>query len=659
MTSADDPATSTASTASTTYHYALLGNPNTGKTTLFNRLCGLRARTGNYPGITVDARFGHTSHNGTRFEIADLPGVYGLSLNLPESRLGREVLEGRVPRAPDAAAVVVDATNLARNLVLTGEVIACGLPLVVALNMMDRARKLDIDVQELARRLGCPVVPVSARTGEGFEALMDAMCAPRPGVAPTDTDTDGITSWAADLARECAGETATGTPRATRTATDRWDAILTQPGLGLPVFALVMTALFMTIFRFAAWPMDTIDQLFGWLGGQAAALLPEGEVQGLVVDGVIGGVAGTVVFLPQIFMLFFLISLIEDTGYLARASFVVDRLIRPFGLPGQAFVPLLSSHACAIPGIMCARLIPDRRDRIATIPVAPFMSCSARLPVYVLLIGFLFRDDPWLAGLVFTGCYALGVVAALSSAFLARRTLLRGRSRPMFLELPAYKMPSLRTAFLTAFDRSMVFLKKAGTVILAICIVLWWLSTYPLSDPPDEATALRERAASLAASAPEEARHLEREADVLEGKAALSNSFAGRLGRTVEPVFEPLGYDWQISIAVLTSFAAREVFVSSLAVITGSGSDASEDPRVLETLRNATRDDRSPLLTPASAASLLIFFVLAMQCLPTLAVTRREAGGWRWALLQLGYMSLMAYVAALVTRWGLITLGVS
>jgi ferrous iron transport protein B len=322
----------------------------------------------------------------------------------------------------------------------------------------------------------------------------------------------------------------------------------------------------------------------------------------------------------------------------------MDRLLCRFGLPGHAFVPLLTSHACALPGIMATRLIPDRRDRIATILVAPFMSCSARLPVYVLLTALLFSGRPLLAGLVFAGCYLLGGAAALMSALLFRRTFLRGRARPMILELPSYKMPSLTNAFVAAKDQGMAFLKTAGTVIMAICIVMWWLNTFPRVDPPAAVEALRVEAASAADGT--RAAALAAEADVLEQRALQAGSFAGRIGRAVQPVFAPLGYDWQLTVGVLTSFLAREVFVSTMSVLVGSGGDDVADEGVIARIRTATRDDGTLVFTAATATSLLVFFVLAMQCLPTLAVTRREAGHIKWAALQLGYMSVLAYVFA-------------
>jgi ferrous iron transport protein B len=644
---------------------ALLGNPNTGKTTLFNRLCGIRAKTANFPGSTVEARRGQAHLGSRELDVIDLPGLYSLYLRVPESTLGRDCLAGEVPGqpAPERVIVVIDATNLARNLHLLLEIFRTRLPVVVALNMTDLAQRrgLTIDTARMSERLGCPVVPICARAGTGLDELGDAI-----GHATTTTaslpragDRRARTEWIDELLAESVG--GTDAVSAEASLVDRLDVAFTHPLVGLFVFAAVMIGLFYTIFTLATVPMDLIDILFANLGGAVDALftwadgafgwsMTDGAIHALLVDGIIGGVAGTVVFLPQICLLFFLISVLEDTGYLARAAFVMDRLLRPFGLPGQAFVPLLSAHACAIPSIMATRLIPDHRDRLATILVAPFLSCSARLPVYVLLVGLLFAERPLLAGVAFTGCYALGAVAALLTSLLLRRTLLRGSSRPMVLELPDYKMPSIRSALLTTWDRGIVFLKNAGTVIVCMCIVLWWLSAYPTVDPPAEAVSLQAEAEVMAGTDPDRATELEAEAERITARHASRHSFTGRLGRAVEPVFAPLGYDWQLTIGVLSSFAAREVFVSTMAiVVAGTDADPGEDPDLLQRIGSAPRDDTSPLFTTATSASLLVFYVLAMQCLPTLAVTRRETGGWRWALFQLGYMTVVAWLAAWIT----------
>jgi ferrous iron transport protein B len=375
--------------------------------------------------------------------------------------------------------------------------------------------------------------------------------------------------------------------------------------------------------------MDLIEAVFSYLGSFIRANLAEGPVRDLLTDGIVGGIAGTVVFLPQICLLFFLISILEDTGYLARAAFVMHGVLSRFGLPGHAFVPLLTSHACAIPGIMSARLIPDPRDRLATILIAPFMSCSARLPVYVLLTSLLFAGQPMLAGAVFVGCYVLGALAGLVTATIFGRTILKGRARPMVLELPSYRVPSLTNALLTAKDQGIAFLRTAGTVIVAICVVMWWLSAYPKADPSADA------------------------------RTAQASSYAGQLGRTIQPVFEPVGFDWQLTVGVLTSFLAREVFVSTISVLEGGAGDSDVDAGVVERISNMRRDDGSLVFTRAASASALVFFVLAMQCLPTLVVTRKETGSFKYAALQLGYMSALAYVAAFVVYQTLRAAGVS
>jgi ferrous iron transport protein B len=440
----------------------------------------------------------------------------------------------------------------------------------------------------------------------------------------------------------------------TAALTGHVDRIVTHRWLGLAVFLGVMGGLFWVLFTLAAVPMALLDSTFAWLGGLVRRSLPDGPVRSLLADGLIGGVAGTVVFLPQICLLFLLISLLEDTGYLARAAVVASRFLQRFGLPGQAFVPLLTAHACAVPALMSTRMILERRDRLATILVAPFMSCSARLPVYVLLTSLLFADRPALAGLAFVLCYVLGTGAALASVRLLSCTVLKGHAQPLRVDLPAYRPPSLTKALAIARTQALSFLKTAGTVITAISIAMWWLGAYPRSLPTPESQTLRAQA-SEAGTAPADLARLRAQADALDLQAQQRGSYAGRLGRAIQPVFAPLGYDSQLVIGIVSSFVAREVFVSTLSVLAGGRGDRG----VVASIQTMRRSDGTPVFTRATAASALVFFVLAMQCLSTLTMTRRETGAVRYAALQFAFMSGVAYAAALVVYQGLRFAGVT
>jgi ferrous iron transport protein B len=649
---------------------ALIGNPNAGKTTIFNQLTGLRAQTANFPGTTIERRIGTFRLGNRHVRLIDLPGLYGLSAASAEEKIARDVLLGDVAgrngqdnqAGPSAAIVIVDATNLERNLYLASQVIELGVRCVVALNMIDLARRMNlrIDTEALSRELGAPVVPVCGRSGEGIAALKaqlaTAIADQAVPVVPEGIRACGVCTgcvhggrfdWAEQVSQRCAiADAAGGHGR-----TERIDRVLTHPVVGVAAFFTVMAGVFLTIFWLAAYPMDWIDALFASAQVQTARILPEGDLRNLLVEGVIGGVGGLLVFLPQICILFFFLALLEDTGYLARAAFVMDRLMRRVGLPGKAFVPMLSAHACAIPAIMSTRVIEDRRDRLVTILVLPLMTCSARIPVYAMVTALLFPNQPLRASLLFTGAYALGIAAAIGVAFAFKRTILPGEPRPLVLELPSYKVPRLRNALLTMYERAMVFVKNAGTIILVISVVLWVLATYPKSDPPAEALAMQQQAAALeAAGDGDAAAELLAAAGTLESRHALANSIAGRMGRFIEPVIRPLGFDWQIGVGVISSLAAREVIVSTLAIVYGVGADvAEEEPQSLyDSLRASTRADGSPVFTTATCVSLLVFYVLAMQCLPTQAVTKRETNSWRWPIFQFAYMTVLAYTAALI-----------
>lgn len=642
----------------------LVGNPNTGKTTLFNLLCGARAKTSNFPGTTTALRTGTWRRGHVAAEVLDMPGIYDEMLDTPEARIVRNAMSDARQKG-DLVIVIVDASNLSRHLILVGQLLAARTRLIICLNMLDVAtrRGLEVDAAALSERLGVPVIPMVAARGLGIEDLRRAIerIAGEPATAPTaaaappaDAAHDLLSAWArgvaAGVVRQASGDGRTG-----REFTERMDRLLTHPVLGFASFIAVMGGLFWALFFLAKVPMQLIDTTFAGLSALVQQYFPAGAVRDLLTDGVIGGIAGTVVFLPQICFLFFLISLLEDTGYLARAAFVMDRFLHRFGLPGHAFVPLLTAHACALPGIMSTRLIPDRRDRLVTILVAPFMSCSARLPVFVMLTSLLFAGHPALAPLAFAGCFMLGAGAAFLSAMLFSHTILKGQARPIILELPAYQVPSIRNALLTARDQGLSFLKTAGTAIMAICVVMWWLSAYPRVAPPAEAVALRAQAA-VASTPSADATALGDQATRLESRAQLAGSFAGRIGHAIQPIFSPLGYDWQLSAGLLTSFLAREVFVSTMAVLAGAGDDQAG---VIAGVQSMRREDGRSVFTAATSASALVFFVLAMQCLPTLAVTRRESGSLKWSALQLGYMSGVAYITACIVYQSLTAMGVS
>jgi ferrous iron transport protein B len=426
---------------------------------------------------------------------------------------------------------------------------------------------------------------------------------------------------------------------------------LTHPVAGVVVFQIVMLLLFALIFWAAEIPMGLISRLFSTVGAWIAAFTPAGDFQSLLVNGVIGGVGGVLVFLPQICILFFALSLLEDTGYLSRAALVMDKIMRRLGLPGKAFVPMLSAHACAIPAIMSARVIENPRDRLVTILITPLLTCSARIPVYAMVTALLFPHSPLKAALVFTAAYATGAAAAVLAAVAFNRTILPGGSRPLLIELPPYRLPGLRSALLHTFDRAKIFVKQAGTIILVVSLALWALSHYPKSAPPPAAVALTAQAAQLNKNGDTQgAAELHANADRLAAQYSLQNSAAGKLGRLLEPVLKPLGYDWQIGIGIISSFAAREVIVSTLAIVYGVGQDAAEhhNASLYDSLRHAVRSDGTPMFTTATCASLLVYYILAAQCLSTTAVMRRETGGWKWPLFQIAYMTGLAYFCAFI-----------
>jgi len=649
------PTTAEVSKAVTHAKIALVGNANSGKTSLFNTLTGLRAKTANISGTTVEVRRGTVDLPvlSGDVEIVDLPGTSTLTSLRPDEQTAVDVILGRGSDSsgPDVLVLVIDATQLQRHLYLAGEVLELGIPTLVCLNMSDIAERggLKIDVEKLSGHLNCPVIETVAHKAASKTAVLEHVEsllsgneeAYRPTIPIQLLSKDGSEctprarhTWAEMVYREVVEH-----PGMVGELSGKVDRIMTHPILGLPAFALVMAGVFYLIFSMASLPMDLIDGFFGSLAEWSASQLGEGAFSSFISDGIIAGVGGTLVFLPQICLLFFVITLLEGSGYLSRAAMVMDRVLRKVGLPGQAFVPMLTSHACAIPGIMACRTIASRKDRLATILVLPLITCGARLPVYAMVAVFLFPGNELGQALLFFGSYILGIVAAVSMAGVFRLTILRGEQEPTVIELPTYKWPSLRNALLTTLDRAWIFTKKAGTVILAIVVVLWWLSSYPgLPETPE----VEARVAQVA-----QANDIEIEQ--AQGRLAVEYSYAGRAGKLVEPVIRPLGFDWRMGIGVVTSFAAREAVVGTLGVVYGVGEDAIDDPvPLLDKIREATWPDGRPVFTLASSLSFLVFFVLAMQCLPTQAVARRETGSWKWPLLQLGYMTVLAYVGALI-----------
>src|ERR1043166_6593914 len=669
---------------------AIAGNPNAGKTSLFNVLTGLRQKVANYPGVTVESKTG-TWCLAPEFppaQIIDLPGLYSLDALSLDEEIARDVMLGKAPAIadPDVIVVAVDATNLVRNLYVVTQLIESERRIVVALTMVDLAErsKLEIDVEQLSAKLGVPVIPVVAKERRGIaelgRAVMTAMMNPdRPAARcrlsqemetalteisaisfvprsfalrelvseelPTEQlHREVIESsrrqlvqsdphwrqaplvaryrWIEEIANEVV-HYAAGEKRPN--ITERIDSVVTHKFAGPLILLLVMVFVFQSIFSWANLPMTLIDHVFSALGEVVRTHFPAGILTDLLVDGVIAGVGGVLVFLPQILLLFFFISILEDSGYMARAAFLMDRLMRGVGLNGKAFMPLMSSFACAVPGIMATRTIEQPKDRIATIMIAPFMSCSARLPVYTLMIAACFADRK-VFGVISAGViivlamYLLGILVAVIIARVLKSSLLRGPAPPFVMELPPYRVPQFMNVAHSMIERAGLFVKRAGTVILAISILLWALVAFPRS-----------------AGTPSE---------------QVENSFAGRAGHLIEPVIAPLGFDWKIGIGLISSFAARETIVSTLSIVYNVGDDAKESPPLVSALRNAKRADGSPAWTPVVAISLMVFFVLACQCMSTLAVGRRETNSWRWPLFMVGYMLVLAYVGSLLAFQG-------
>jgi ferrous iron transport protein B len=688
---------------------ALAGNPNSGKTSLFNALTGAFQKVGNYPGITVE-RVSATLRLGDReVELVDAPGLYTTKAATLDEQVAMQVLEGE----PDLLVCVIDATSLERNLYFYSQISARSPKRVVALTMTDRlaAQGSTLDLEGLERRLGATVVPVVPHKGAGLTELKaaigraldgraeagdlsveialasagqrlvqafaqdgidlsledaraalatapeemdarvtaspnlrEALAAARRAAAAAAPGVEDRYAWASHVARETVRP---GPGRRLRSASDRIDAVLTHRVFGLGVFVAVMYGVFQSIYTLAEPLMAGIEVLFGALGGWAGAALAHWPAaQSLVVDGMIAGAGSVVTFLPQIVILFLFISLLEGCGYLARAAFLMDRLLGWAGLNGRAFVPLLSSFACAIPGIMAARVMPDERSRLATILVAPLMSCSARLPVYVLMIGAFIEPRfgaAW-AGFTLFAMHFLGVIVALPVVWALNRSVLRGRRLPLLLELPPYQRPKLRDVALTVYFRARVFVYTAGTIIVAMSVLIWALLYFPRSEA---ATA---RWQTEYAALPAEVRTEVTQEHFVQ-RRQIESSYLGQFGKAIEPAFEPLGFDWRLTTAILAAFPAREVVISSMGVLFALGGEVDEGSADLRTrLQGATWPDGRPLITTWSAIGLMAFFALCCQCGATLATIKRETGGWRWPVFVFAYMTALAYLAALLVQ---------
>ncbi len=682
--------------------YALVGNPNCGKSTLFNALTGLKQKVGNYPGVTVERKVGTTyTQHGHPLTLIDLPGTYSLAARSPDEAVTRDVLLGRRADTamPDRIVCVVDATNLERNLYLVHQILDLGRPVILVLNMMDVAEQagLKIHTSRLEHILGIPVIACAASSGRGLIDLKLALSRTDlplsrhawdipPAIAPAVselqaslqdnddkppliaraeallllTDQDSVrvagstplsartreilqhwenrwaadgTDWAAALVNARYDSIGLLTADIVSTAStapvgpsrsDRIDAWVTHPVWGWCIFGVIMATMFLSIFTFAGIPMGWIESLVATISAGVSDLIPPGELHDLIIDGAISGVEGVIIFLPQILILFLFIGLLESTGYMARAAFIMDRLMSKVGLNGRSFIPLLGSYACAIPGIMAARTIEQPKDRLVTILVAPFMSCSARLPVYLLLIAALVPEEQVPVGpkiLIMLLMYALGTFGAFGFAWLFKKTLLRGAPPLMIMELPPYRLPRIRDVLLQMIERGGLFVKRAGTIILGLSIVLWFLANYP--------------------KVPENQPEVD----------PLSYSMAGRAGHALEPVIAPLGFDWRIGIGLIQSFAAREVFNSAMGVIFAveeTGDEEETRTHLRDALRAAERPDGSKLFTPLICLNLMVFYVFAMQCISTIAVVKRETNSWRWPLFQLGYMTGFAWFVCLL-----------
>lgn len=644
----------------------LFGNPNTGKSSLFNRLTGLKQRVGNFPGVTVDKQLGNLKFGNETVQIIDFPGTYSIYPRSKDEQVVYKVISNPSHADyPDLAVVVVDASNLERNLLLFTQIYDLGMPTVLVLNLTDVASKNGFIINTDQLQTHFPntiIVRSNARVGLGMKELQEAIKSlndsnnpfhhsdPSELIAMDDLIAQSAdTSVRFDRIKHIVADVVTKKENpVSHQFSSKLDKWLVHPILGYVIFFSVLLIIFQTVFSLASYPMDWIDMGFAQLSEWTTAVLPEGLFSRLLTEGIIPGIGGVLIFIPQIGLLFFLIGILEETGYMARVVFIMDKLMRPFGLNGKSVVPLISSAACAIPGVMATRTIQSWNERLTTILVAPLMSCSARIPVYTLLIGLVIPDQQiWgflnLQGLVLFGLYALGLVTALLVALVIKQFFRKSTERSVFLlELPAYKSPRWANVGLEVFQKVKLFVFDAGKIILAISIILWALASFGPSDDMEKA------AASVIKPTTENPVDVTVYEDQV-AAAKLQHSYMGILGRTIEPVIKPLGYDWKMGISLLTSFAAREVFVGSLATIYSVHQESDDPKPLIDRLRNEKYATGKPVYTLASGVSLLVFYAFAMQCMATLAVVKRETKSWKWPLIQLGYMGILAYLGAFIT----------
>lgn len=644
---------------------ALVGNPNSGKTSIFNHLTGLNQKVGNYPGITVDKKYGELIGH-SNIQILDLPGTYSIYPKSIDEEVVKDVLGNHQhPDHPDLVLIIADITNLERNLLLYSQIHDMGLPVMIVLNMMDLAKKkgLNVDHEKLNELFGAvKTLTINARKKEEVNTIKSAIIAfkstaqSRVFTPIVEGEFSSALSNISDQLEEEWAEkrfkkirqmlsfcmTKGGTEES---KTSKFDKLLTHPIIGYGFFLGLLFLIFQAIYAWAEWPMDLIDSVFINLSQATKSLLPEGILTNLIAEGLIPGLGGVVIFIPQIALLFCFIFFMEESGYMARVVFILDRLMRPFGLNGRSVVPLISSVACAIPAIMATRTIDNWKERLITIMVTPLMSCSARLPVYTLLIALVVPDQNIgifnLKGMVLMGLYLIGLIAALSAALVFKLIIKSNQMSFLVMELPSYKMPRWNNLIFTIFEKLKVFTWEAGKVIVAISVILWVLASYGPPGRIDQAVGQ--------IPVPKEINESEAY-EKLVASVSLENSYIGILGHAIEPAIRPLGYNWQIGIALITSFAAREVFVGSMATIYSIGQDFEDDTSLIERMKNETNPNTgAKVYTFASGLSLMIFYAFAMQCMSTLAIVFRETKSWKWPIIQLTYMSALAYLSALIT----------